>query len=111
MIQLEEGPLATPFELRPIGTELALAQRYYQLTIADQTGYNGEGGSVSYYIQVDYKVNMRAQPTALFTSTSATNTNSTFVDNVNEMACLKGCRVAATGTYTSYGRLTLDAEL
>ena len=28
-VQLEIGPVATPFERRPIGTELALCQRYY----------------------------------------------------------------------------------
>jgi hypothetical protein len=33
-IQLEPGPVATPFELRPIQTELALCQRYYQ-TLGD----------------------------------------------------------------------------
>jgi hypothetical protein len=34
-VQLEPGPVATPFEQRPIGTELALCQRYYQ-TVATQ---------------------------------------------------------------------------
>lgn len=29
-VQLEEGTVATPFEHRPIGTELALCQRYFQ---------------------------------------------------------------------------------
>ena len=29
-VQLEEGSVATPFEQRPIGTELALCQRYYE---------------------------------------------------------------------------------
>jgi hypothetical protein len=29
-VQIEEGSVATPFEERPIGTELALCQRYYQ---------------------------------------------------------------------------------
>ena len=33
-MQLEPGPVATPFEQRPIGTELALCQRYYQ-TLGD----------------------------------------------------------------------------
>ena len=29
-VQLEKGSVATPFEYRPIGTELALCQRYYE---------------------------------------------------------------------------------
>jgi len=29
-VQVEAGPVATPFERRPIGTELALCQRYYE---------------------------------------------------------------------------------
>jgi ABC-type glycerol-3-phosphate transport system permease component len=28
-VQLEKGPVATPFEIRPYATELALCQRYY----------------------------------------------------------------------------------
>jgi hypothetical protein len=33
-VQIEPGPVATPFEQRPIGTELALCQRYYSRTDA-----------------------------------------------------------------------------
>ena len=33
-VQLEPGPVATPFEQRPIGTELSLCQRYYSRTDA-----------------------------------------------------------------------------
>jgi len=36
-VQLEAGPTATPFERRPIGMELALCQRYYQV-IANNSG-------------------------------------------------------------------------
>jgi hypothetical protein len=33
-VQLEEGPAATPFEQRPIGLELSLCQRYYEIVTA-----------------------------------------------------------------------------
>ena len=36
-VQLEPGPVATPFEHRPIGTEISLCQRYYYRT-ADDVG-------------------------------------------------------------------------
>jgi hypothetical protein len=32
-VQLEEGTIATPFEQRPIGTELSLCQRYFQIYV------------------------------------------------------------------------------
>ena len=47
-VQLEAGPTATPFEYRPIGTELALCQRYfetnYPLGVAVGTSNTGLGG-------------------------------------------------------------------
>ena len=36
-IQFEPGPVATPFEYRPIGVELALCQRYYQIRTSGTT--------------------------------------------------------------------------
>jgi hypothetical protein len=36
-VQLEEGSVATPFERRPIGVELALCQRYYQKSYPQAT--------------------------------------------------------------------------
>ncbi len=41
-VQLEAGSVATPFENRPIGTELALCQRYFQL-INGATNYRVAG--------------------------------------------------------------------
>jgi hypothetical protein len=39
---LEAGSVATPDERRPIGTELALCQRYFEIVRnASATGYNG----------------------------------------------------------------------
>lgn len=39
MVQLEAGPVATPFEQRPEGLELALCQRYFEKSYDD--GYSG----------------------------------------------------------------------
>lgn len=36
-VQIEEGSVATPFEQRPIGVELALCQRYYEKSYAHGT--------------------------------------------------------------------------
>lgn len=49
--QLEPGPVATPFEYRPIGTELALCQRFYQAR---------SSGAVN---AADLRPSMRATPT------------------------------------------------
>jgi hypothetical protein len=67
-VQLEVGSVATPFERRPYGTELALCQRYAKLM---GTGGLGRWGS-STQAEVFWggMSNMRASPTATFTSTT-----------------------------------------
>jgi len=56
LVQLEKGTVATPFEYRQYGTELALCQRYYQQSLFQvYTGANP--------IPYSYKVSMRAAPT------------------------------------------------
>jgi hypothetical protein len=48
-VQVEQGTVATPFEARPIGTELALCQRYFEktfnLVIAPANGLNDPLGA------------------------------------------------------------------
>jgi hypothetical protein len=49
-VQLEPGTVATPFERRQYGQELALCQRYYETgTIWRYAGYNGTDGSAVYW--------------------------------------------------------------
>ena len=73
-VQLEAGSTATEFERRPIGTELALCQRYYSKSYEDGTApgsattlglvFAGKLSTNSYgYCSVNYDVKMRAAPT------------------------------------------------
>jgi hypothetical protein len=70
-VQLEEGSVATPFELRTIGTELALCQRYYEksynidvvpsavTSVGQAFGSRQNGAGVAY---VKFSTTKRATP-------------------------------------------------
>jgi hypothetical protein len=61
-VQLEEGSVATPFENRPIGTELALCQRYY-FSLASISGSRWDGAGSYSDFTIVYPVPMRSIPT------------------------------------------------
>lgn len=80
-VQIEEGTIATPFEQRPIGTELLLCQRYfeksYDLSVVPGTGLSYNGRVVSVYSTTDlvlpgtrWKVSKRIPPAVVVYSTS-----------------------------------------
>jgi hypothetical protein len=63
-VQLEAGSVATPFELRPIGTELALCERYFEyigtqvsFVFFSDSAVRGLGANISFRTQ------KRSQPT------------------------------------------------
>ena len=74
-VQLEPGPVATAFEKRPIGTELALCQRYFNKSYAVETnpgivttsgqlaGSFAASGTGSIHSVVRYPVVMRSTAT------------------------------------------------
>ena len=61
-VQVEPGPVATPFERRPIGTELALCQRYYCETRAAARFYSAINSQANEN-QVYWPAEMRGTPT------------------------------------------------
>ena len=62
--QLEPGPVATPFEHRPIGTELALCQRYFFRTSDEYMYWRGDIQSGKLYgLNAQFPTEMRTAPT------------------------------------------------
>lgn len=66
-VQLEAGSVATPFERRPYGTELALCQRYFtrsETAQGIQFGVQATTTAAEYFVQ--FPVAMRAPPSLSF---------------------------------------------
>lgn len=73
-VQLELGSVATPFEQRPIGTELALCQRYFyqpNVTYIEQSYGGGSGANT--VTQIYFPTQMRAAPTITAGWSAGTN--------------------------------------
>ena len=77
-VQLEPGTVATPFEFRPYGTELALCQRYYWKSQSapnsniQPTSYNGSGTNTIGLGAINFKTTMRISPDVTITGTWTT---------------------------------------
>ena len=66
MLQMELGNVATPFEHRSYGEELALCQRYYYKiggTSDNRLSTQGTKWSTTHFISIQHPVTMRAAPT------------------------------------------------
>jgi hypothetical protein len=137
MVQLEVGTIATPFEQRPFGTELALCHRYYQKSaryniapfsgtanvdvVHAAAGYAATTGAVATPFR--FPVPMRATPTlVVFDNNYATNRVVRFTPGVGSSnnqtisysevssvsVYLESTGVSASGMYYQF---TAEAEL
>jgi hypothetical protein len=133
-VQLEAGSVATPFEHRQYGQELALCQRYFQKwdgATARKWAFNGmilgTGDSYGAYF---LRTTMRANPVlitsgtasdyclyagnALFTCSTVPTINTSSVDTVNlnfKASGMTDGRASMCGSNTDNGSLSFNSEL
>jgi hypothetical protein len=133
-IQVEKGSIATPFQYRPVATELGLAQRYYCKTYdfetdpgtATSAGYVEGGasglsnGGHSIRVHWSFPVRMRAVPVITVYSLNGTSGQWTDASNVDRTGTAErtgqlGSNVevslTSTGDSRVGGHITADAEL
>jgi hypothetical protein len=112
-VQLEPGPVATPFERRPIGTELALCQRYYEIAEVNRSIFSGNvTNGQGYRTNVAFQVAKRTTPTVTLSNAE----NSSFPTTVGSVAGgLQGFAENRTANSTERGiyisNWTASAEL
>ena len=80
-VQLEEGSYATPFEQRPIGTELALCQRYFQYYPGNWTNAGYTTSGTAQVITTPLPIPMRTSPIINFTPKNVVNATLAYFDD------------------------------
>ena len=114
-VQFELGPVATPFERRPIGTELALCQWYYIRNTHGPSSSQFSGDVTSgqqYQAVTHFPVVMRTTPTVTLTNAGAaafpTTTGSV---NSSSYGFQEQRTANVTGRGTFISSFTADAEI
>lgn len=94
-VQLEIGTVATPFEHRPYGVELALCQRYFETGFWRLEAYNVAGGIVGSIVM--YKSTKRTTPSVTLTGTWYANASGISVVGPDASGFQARYSVTATG--------------
>ena len=103
--QLEPGPVATPFEYRPISVELSMAQRYFE-TGRSKTWVGGAaGGGIA--MSTQYKVKKREIATLFY----GTTTGFQFLPSQTESNYVEGFVAQNGGSGEIAFTWSADAEL
>ena len=115
-VQLELGKVATPFEHRSYGEELALCQRYYQISQMDNNiSYRGSTANTGNPQSCIFIVTtMRASPSSTITSSNDGfgGTFTTVVPNSHNGFRLIGSSIVTQGTFSEGDAIiNFDAEL
>lgn len=100
-VQLEAGTVATPFERRSYGQELALCQRYYQKALsANGAIFRGAGtGTGGHFYWMPFAVPMRSAPTMSVGTPTYSNASSASWANTGPDGSEIALTVSSSGGY------------
>jgi len=112
-VMLEKGSTATSFDYRPYGTELALCQRYYQVS---ENFIGGAGNTTSFSGNINFIVTMRASPTVGQTAVLAITdiANADYSQSSTNISITTGTRVTSNAvsiTANNFSGLTTNRPL
>jgi hypothetical protein len=108
-VQLELGSVATPFERRPIGTELALCKRYYQAFAHLDSGSIAGVNTITRHFYCPEE--MRVTPNVVVTASSNTNTTGATITALDPRRYQLQATGVSAGGYIFSASATLSAEL
>lgn len=104
-VQLEKGSAATPFEVRPYGTEFALCQRYYEVLVGNYASESPYGTGVNPRSYWFFKVTKRASPSV--TNSGASASGSTYATSITGVGLFNSISLSTAFGATS----NADSEL
>ena len=111
-VQLEPGPVATPFEHRPYGTELALCERYFYKFVGELFAltYARTGGSGDYrVVNFTFPTTMRSTPTMNNVTFTGGGSDMQIFANPSGVSVIQTPKSVANGT--SLKNFEAEAEL
>lgn len=101
-VQLEEGSVATPFEHRPVGLELSLCQRYYEISGLLLTTISGD------FPTGYWKVSKRTAPT--ISLSIGVGSGATVIPNISADLTI-GFYQNTPNSVATYSNVTASAEI
>lgn len=109
-VQIEEGSAATPFEIRPIGAEISLCERYYETGTMTYSTYNS--GGTNSYTSRPFRTTKRASPTVSVTAGSGIVNGGWILQTATSTDLILQDNTSTTGIIRALGMIyTADAEL
>ena len=97
-VQLEAGSVATPFERRPYGTELQLAQRYFEKAAVNRNVLVNDSSNVRFVGQCRFLIQKRTTPTITFSDVGSIGPGGTAVTGTNAGDGISDVGFAAVAT-------------